>query len=199
MSLKIQPQKINKKIKRVFDISFTLFALIYLVPLFIVIAIIIKITNHGPILKKVRRIGLNEKEFNLYKFRTMYVFASEVEIKKVSKLNHDFRITKVGRFLRKTSIDELPCFFNVLKGDMSIVGPRPSIPLHVKHLSELERKRFSIKPGITGWAQVNGFRTGNYEKAIENDLFYVENSSFIMDLKIIFYTIFTATHGRNAY
>ena len=147
-------------------------------------------------------VGLHNKPFQMYKFRSMEVQPAEEEKKGWTKKN-DPRVTKIGKILRKTSIDELPQFFNVLKGDMSLIGPRPERPLFVEKFKE-EIPRYMIKhqvrPGITGWAQVNGYRGDtSIRKRIEYDLYYIENWSMAFDFKILFLTFFKGFISKNAY
>ncbi|MHC1749530.1 MAG: undecaprenyl-phosphate glucose phosphotransferase [Cellulosilyticaceae bacterium] len=189
-------------LKRVFDIIFSLFAIILISPVLIFSAIMVRITSPGPIIFKQERMGLNRKTFYMYKFRSMKLQTEDDEKDKWTTPS-DPRKTKWGAFMRKTSIDELPQFFNVLKGDMSVVGPRPERPFFVDKFKE-EIPRYMIKhqvrPGITGWAQVNGFRGDtSIEGRIEHDLYYIENWSFSFDLKIIFLTIFKGFVNKNAY
>jgi len=177
----------NLVIKRIFDIVVSLIAIILLFPLMIIIGLIILITSGPPVIFKQRRMGLDGKEFIMYKFRTMLPESDKEWVAP------EDRITKVGKILRKWSLDELPQFFNVLKGDMSIVGPRPERPEFVEQFKKMIPKymlRHKVKSGITGWAQVNGLR-GNtsIEKRIKYDLYYIENWSLWLDLKIIIMTL----------
>lgn len=189
-------------IKRIFDIVFSIFAIIVSSPIMIFSIIMIKLTSPGPIIYKQERVGLNRKNFYMYKFRSMKVQTDEEEKTKWTTKD-DPRKTKWGSFMRKTSIDELPQFFNVLKGDMSIVGPRPERPYFVEKFKD-EIPRYMIKhqvrPGITGWAQISGFRGDtSIEGRIEYDLYYIENWSFVFDIKIIILTIFKGIISKNAY
>ncbi len=192
----------NAIVKRLFDIVSSLAALIILSPFLLIVAIIIKCTSKGPVIFKQERIGLHNKPFNMYKFRTMYVQDTEEEVKAWTTRN-DPRVTKVGKFFRRTSIDELPQLFNILKGDMSVVGPRPERPQFVEKFRE-EIPRYMIKhqvrPGLTGWAQINGFRGDtSIRKRIDYDIYYIENWSFGFDIKIIFLTVFRGLINENAY
>lgn len=189
-------------IKRLFDIIFSIFAITITSPIMIFSIIMIKLTSPGPIIYKQERVGLNRKNFYMYKFRSMKIQTEEEEKTKWTTKD-DPRKTKWGSFMRKTSIDELPQFFNVLKGDMSIVGPRPERPYFVEKFKD-EIPRYMIKhqvrPGITGWAQISGFRGDtSIEGRIEHDLYYIENWSFIFDIKIIILTIFKGIVSKNAY
>ena len=188
--------------KRIFDIVFSLFAIILASPIMLLSVIMIKLTSPGPVIYKQERVGLNRKKFYMYKFRSMKVQTEEEEKTKWSTKN-DPRKTKWGSFMRKTSIDELPQFFNVLKGDMSIIGPRPERPYFVeKFRDEIPRYmiKHQVRPGITGWAQVSGFRGDtSIEGRIEHDLEYIENWTFLFDMKIVFLTIFKGFVNKNAY
>ncbi len=182
----------------------------------IVIAIVIKLTDKGSILYKQKRPGLNGKPFYLYKFRTMYHNNDEIlqrylkenskakeEWEKYRKLKtYDPRVTPIGKFLRKSSLDELPQFFNVLKGDMSVIGPRPYIESEFKEYKipkDIREKLLSVKPGITGLWQVNHRNEATFEERIKQDLKYIDNQSFLLDLKIIFKTIKVMLTGKGAY
>jgi Undecaprenyl-phosphate glucose phosphotransferase len=188
--------------KRVFDICFSLGVLILTAPLLGLIALIIRLTSHGPIFFIQERIGLNGKPFKMYKFRSMRA-GSKSESDTEWTTSEDNRKTSFGRLLRKTSLDELPQFINVLKGDMSVVGPRPERPHFVhKFLQEISlyNHRHSLKVGITGWAQVNGWRGDtSIEKRVEFDLYYLQNWTFTFDLRIILMTVFSGLMNRNAY
>lgn len=188
--------------KRIFDMVFSIFAIIITSPIMIFSVVMIKLTSPGPVIYKQERVGLNRKNFYMYKFRSMKVQTDEEEKTKWTTKD-DPRKTKWGSFMRKTSIDELPQFFNVLKGDMSIVGPRPERPYFVEKFKD-EIPRYMIKhqvrPGITGWAQISGFRGDtSIEGRIEYDLYYIENWTFIFDIKIIVLTIFKGIISKNAY
>ena len=188
--------------KRSFDIIFSLMAIVLTSPLLIFAALMTNLTSPGPIIYKQERVGLNRKSFNMYKFRSMRVQAKEEEKSKWTTPN-DPRKTKWGAFMRKTSIDELPQFFNVLKGDMSVVGPRPERPFFVDQFKESVPRymiKHQVRPGITGWAQINGYRGDtSIEGRIEHDLYYIENWTFSFDLKIIFLTVFKGFINKNAY
>ena len=189
-------------LKRIFDIVFSLAVLILLAPLFALIAFSIWLTSGGPVFFCQERIGLNGKPFKMYKFRTMRSGpCSESDTQWTT--SDDTRKTGFGTFLRRTSMDELPQFVNVLKGEMSVVGPRPERPHFVhKFLLEVSRydRRHALKVGITGWAQVNGWRGDtSIEKRIEFDLYYLQNWTFMLDLRIIVMTVFSGLVNRNAY
>ncbi|MBQ2451042.1 MAG: undecaprenyl-phosphate glucose phosphotransferase [Lachnospiraceae bacterium] len=192
----------NMLIKRIMDMLGAVIAIILFSPFMVIAAIGIKLTSKGPLIFKQERVGLHNRPFKMYKFRTMEVQKEEEEKKGWTKKN-DPRVTKIGKILRKTSIDEMPQFFNVLKGDMSLVGPRPERPLFVEKFRE-EIPRYMIKhqvrPGLTGWAQVNGYRGDtSIRKRIEFDLYYIENWTFGFDLKILFLTFFKGFINKNAY
>lgn len=180
----------SKFFKRMFDIIFSLLILIVLFPVFLFASIGIKIDSKGPVIFKQKRLGLNGKEFYILKFRSMCVGAEKGG---VYSDNNDKRITRVGKLLRKTSIDELPQVINILKGDMSFVGPRPPLTYHPWGFEEYtaEQKRmFNVRPGITGWAQVNGRKAVEWNRRIELNTWYVNNVSIFLDIKICFMTVF---------
>ena len=188
--------------KRLIDTVLSLIALIILSPLLLITALAVKISSPGPVLFKQERVGRNKQTFYMYKFRSMEVQPPEEE-KKAWTVKNDPRVTNFGRFMRKTSIDELPQLFNVLKGDMSLVGPRPERPQYVEKFRE-EIPRYMIKhqvrPGMTGWAQVNGYRGDtSIRKRIEHDLYYIENWTLGLDIKILFLTVFKGFINKNAY
>ena len=193
---------LNMIIKRVFDIVFGLFALLLFSPLLLVAAILVKCSSEGPVIFKQERVGLHNKPFQMYKFRTMELQKPSDE-KKEWTTRDDPRVTKIGKVLRRTSIDEMPQLFNVLLGDMSLVGPRPERPFFVEKFKE-EIPRYMIKhqvrPGMTGWAQVNGYRGDtSIRKRIDCDLYYIENWTLGLDIKILFLTIFKGFINKNAY
>jgi len=189
-------------IKRLFDIVFSFLALVFTAPVMLVSGLVIKLSSRGPMFFKQKRIGSNGKIFEFYKLRTMEPRPTE-ESDKVWTVEQDPRRTKVGSFLRKTCIDELPQFWNVLKGDMSVVGPRPERPHFARQFQQKVPKymvRHQVKTGITGWAQVNGFRGDtSIPKRLEHDLYYIENWSLWFDMKIIGKTIISGFIGKNAY
>ena len=189
-------------LKRTMDIVGSICAIILFSPVMLFSVIMIKLTSPGPLIFKQERVGLHNQPFMMYKFRSMEVQAPEKE-KTRWTVKDDPRVTGFGKFMRKTSIDELPQLFNVLKGEMSLVGPRPERPFFVEKFKE-EIPRYMIKhqvrPGITGWAQVNGYR-GNtsIRKRIEYDLYYIENWTLGLDIKILFLTVFKGFINKNAY
>jgi len=188
--------------KRLVDIVGSAVGLILVSPIMLITAIAVKVSSPGPIIFKQERIGLHNKPFQMYKFRTMEVQKEAAE-KKAWTVQNDPRVTKVGRFLRKTSLDEFPQLYNILRGDMSLVGPRPERPLFVEKFKE-EIPRYMIKhqvrPGLTGWAQINGYRGDtSIRKRIDYDIFYIENWTMGFDIKIMFLTIFKGFINKNAY
>lgn len=194
-------------VKRIMDISFSLIGLVVLSPLMLAVAIGIKVTSPGPVLFVQERVGMNKRKFKLYKFRSMYADA-ETRRKQLGHLNemdgpvfkirNDPRITPLGRFIRKFSIDELPQLMNVLRGQMSLVGPRPPLPDEVDRYEWLYRKRLSTKPGITCLWQISGRNDTTFKQWMELDKAYVENWSVWLDLKILFRTIPVVLLGRGA-
>jgi undecaprenyl phosphate N,N'-diacetylbacillosamine 1-phosphate transferase len=172
--------------KLIIDFMLSVFILLLISPLLLITAILIKIYDPGPIIFKQKRVGLNEKEFDIYKFRTMIVNADSVG--PVLTQDNDPRITKLGKFLRRTSIDEFPQFINVLKGEMSIIGPRPEVPSIVKDYTTEQRFVFTVRPGLTGWAQINGRDELSIETKLNYDITYIKKLSFIFDLKIFLLT-----------
>lgn len=192
-------------LKNAFDRAFALAALVALCPLFIVIATMVKLSSPGPIFFRQPRLGQNGQKFLIYKFRTMKVHQESGVVTQARK--GDSRVTKIGEVLRKTSLDELPQFINVLLGDMSVVGPRPHAVAHGEFYTQKiddYMLRHMVKPGITGWAQINGWRgeTDTLEKMvgrIECDVYYIKNWSFLLDIKIIWRTVFSGWTGKNAY
>ena len=188
--------------KRCVDLFGAIVALILFSPVMAVVSVIIKATSPGPLIFRQERIGLQNKPFPMYKFRSMVVQDAASEKAKWTVQN-DPRVTPIGKFIRKTSIDELPQLFNVLKGDMSLVGPRPERPQFVEKFRE-EIPRYMVKhqvrPGLTGWAQVNGYRGDtSIRKRIEHDLYYIENWTLGFDFKILFLTFFKGFVNKNAY
>ena len=205
--------------KRMLDLVATTMGLLIAAPLAAVVALLIKFSSPGPVLFKQIRIGRNGKEFMFYKFRTMRVNNDDSQHrkymklfiegnaealkgfngrKKIYKLTTDDRITPVGRFLRRTSLDELPQLLNVLKGNMSMVGPRPHIPYEVGLYKDYHRRRLQGTPGITGWWQIHGRSKVTFDKSVEMDIWYLEHQSLLLDVRIMFRTITKATVGRGA-
>lgn len=195
---KIEGKRVQFIIKRIMDFILSLIGIIILLPIYLIIAIAIKLDSKGPILFKQVRVGKDNKNFLIYKFRTMVVSAEskrELEIDPANMDNFVFqsksdnRVTKVGHFLRKTSLDEIPQLFNVLIGNMSLVGPRPEIPDVVKYYPESYYQRLLVLPGITGLAQVSGRGEIELGKTIYYDLTYINNFSVLYDIKLLFVTV----------
>lgn len=193
--------------KRTIDIIASLVGLVILSPLLLVIAILIKLESKGPIVFSQKRIGLDGKAFNMYKLRSMVVNAEELKRKLAAenemsgpmfKMKNDPRITKIGRFIRKTSVDELPQLINILKGDMSLVGPRPSLPNEVKEFDSWMMRRLEVKPGLTCIWQVSGRNNIDFEDWMKLDIKYVEERSLLLDIKLIFKTFFVLFGDENA-
>ncbi len=191
--------------KRAFDIVFASAVLLAAGPLLLVIAALIKLDTRGPVLFRQQRHGFNNNPFRIYKFRTMTTLDDGPVVRQAQR--NDARITRVGAVLRRTNLDELPQILNVLRGEMSLVGPRPHALAHnheYEKLIALYARRHNVKPGITGWAQVQGFRgetdtIDKMQKRVECDLFYIDNWSLMLDLKILFLTVFSSKAFRNAY
>ena len=201
-------KKVYIKIKRVIDVILASVALILLSPLFAIIAIAIKIDSKGPVFFAHKRIGKNGKIIKLYKFRSMVINAEELiksftpeqmrEYKENYKLTNDPRITKVGKFLRKTSLDELPQLINIINGDLSIIGPRPVVADELEKYGVNKDKFLSVRPGLTGYWQVNGRSNTTYEERMEMELYYVDNCSLWLDIKIFFKTFITVFKKEGA-
>lgn len=179
--------------KRPMDFLLSLIALILLSPVILIVAILVRIKLGSPIIFKQQRPGLNERIFNIYKFRTM----TDKKDENGKLLPDEIRLTKFGKFLRSTSLDELPGLFNILKGDMSIVGPRPLLVIYLRYYSEEERKRHFVRPGLTGLAQVNGRNYMTWEDRFNFDLNYVEKVTLSKDLDIIFKTVIKVIKRSN--
>ena len=195
--------------KRIFDLVVATLMLLLAAPLMIAVAISIKLTSPGSVFYLQDRIGENQRRFKMIKFRSMVVGADRYEDTMIQrdtngklvhqKLPDDPRVTAVGKFIRRTSIDELPQFFNVLKGDMSLVGPRPEMPVLAEQFESWQLKRFAVPQGITGWWQVNGRSAKSTHLKTEDDLYYIQNYSLLLDLKILFKTVWVVVQGRGAY
>ena len=192
----------NAAVKRAVDIFGSIVGIVLFSPIMLIVAVLIKLTSPGPVIYCQERVGLHNRPFKMYKFRSMTVQDPGKE-KSRWTTRGDSRVTPIGKLIRKTSIDETPQFFNILKGDMSLVGPRPERPFFVEKFKE-EIPRYMIKhqvrPGLTGWAQVNGYRGDtSIMKRIEHDLYYIENWSLGFDFKILFLTVFKGFINKNAY
>ena len=201
-------KKIYLCIKRLFDIVLSLIGLIILLPLFLIIAIIIKLDSKGPVFFKHKRIGKNGKTIGVYKFRSMVINAEELikkftpeqkaEYEKNFKLDNDPRITRVGKVLRKTSLDELPQLINILIGNMSIVGPRPIVTGEIDKYGDQKDKFLSMTPGLTGYWQASGRSDVEYDERIQMELYYIDHCSLWLDIKIIFKTFFAVIKRKGA-
>jgi len=185
-------------VKRILDLLLGIIGLILTSPLWLYVIIRIKSEDLGPVFFIQERVGKDGKLFRMYKFRSM-VTGAEQKGAGVIVSAEDKRITKIGRFIRKTSIDELPQLINVLKGEMSIVGPRPTLEYQVKRYNERQRRRLSVKPGITGWAQINGRNTMTWPEKIELDLWYIDHWSIGLDFKIIGKSIWSVLKREGIY
>lgn len=200
--------KVYDFVKRIIDIIIGVIGLIICLPIFVIIGIIIKIDSKGPIFFKHKRIGKHGKKIEIYKFRTMIDNAEEAmknfteeqkkEFAENFKLENDPRVTRVGKILRKTSLDELPQIINILKGEMSIIGPRPIVKSELEKYGNNQGKFLSVAPGLTGYWAANGRSDVSYEERMALELYYVENRSLILDLKIFFKTILSVLKGRGA-
>lgn len=206
-------------VKRASDLTIAALALTVLAPLWLLVALLIKLDSRGPVFYKQERVGMDGRIFLFYKFRSMQVGSDDAthreyqrayisgrpdsnlgdEERPVFKLHGDTRITRVGRMLRKTSLDELPQLFNVLRGEMSVVGPRPPIPYEVENYQVWHRKRLDMKPGITGLWQVSGRNRLPFDEMVRMDLYYIENWSLLLDIKIILQTLPVMWRGEDAY
>ena len=194
---------LNLILKRLIDICGSLFGLVILSPLFIIIAISIKLTSEGPVIFKQERLGKNGRVFKIYKFRTMVVNAENIGDGLTVKSESDSRITKVGRILRKTSLDELPQLFNVLVGHMSLVGPRPPVTYHpydgYNSYPNWAKKRFKMRPGITGLAQLTVRNSVTWDERIKVDNEYIDKFNIWLDIKILFMTIVKILNSESIY
>lgn len=184
-------------LKRIFDILFSLLVLVLFLPLLIVIALLIKLSSAGPVIFRHKRVGKNGNEIYIYKLRTMIKDAEKIGSGLTEK--NDSRITPVGAFLRRVSLDEIPQFLNVLKGEMSIIGPRPEIPEIVKNYTPFQRQVLKVLPGISGFPQVNGRAELSIPKKLRMDVYYVKHMNVCFDLYIIYKTIFVILSGKGAY
>ena len=194
-------------VKRLIDVLASTLGLIVLSPIFLIISILIKLDSKGPIIFSQKRVGQYGKEFNMYKFRSMVSNAEELKAKLMEqnemsgpmfKMKHDPRITKVGKFIRKTSIDELPQLINILKGEMSLVGPRPSLPKEVSKFEPWMLERLEVKPGLTCYWQVMGRNDIDFEDWMKLDIKYVHDRNFWLDIKLIFKTFFVLFGDESA-
>lgn len=189
-----------RAVKRFLDVTASFLGLVLLSPLLLAVSILIKIDSRGPVIFRQKRIGRNGKVFEIYKFRSMCVGAEKTG-SGVYSGKGDARVTRIGKILRATSIDELPQLLNILKGEMSFVGPRPPLTYHpwkYEEYTDFQKRMFEVRPGITGWAQVNGRKDVEWHKRIELNVWYVDHMSLLLDIKIMFMTAFKVlTNGDN--
>lgn len=207
-SSEVRDKKTYAFFKRAFDIASSLIAIIVFSPIILIIAIAVRVDTKGPIVFGHTRIGKNGSPIKVYKFRSMVQNADEVfnnfteeqkrEYYTNFKLDNDPRITKVGDFLRKTSLDELPQLFNILIGNMSVVGPRPIVQKEIEKYGIYANKMFSVTPGLTGYWQANGRSDTSYDERVQMDMYYIDNRSFSMDIKIIFKTVVSVIKKEGA-
>ncbi|WP_227938629.1 sugar transferase [Alkalihalobacillus deserti] len=188
-----------KLYKRLIDILLSVFGFILISPLFLLVALLIHFEDRGPIFYNANRLGRNGKVFKMYKFRSMKSNAPDIRNEDGSTFNSecDMRVTKIGKIIRKASIDELPQLLNVIKGDMSLIGPRPDLPEALNIYSDVERKKLTVRPGITGYNQAYYRNSNSQSEKFKNDIFYVDNISFNMDFKILFITIKNVLARKN--
>ena len=194
--------------KKSMDLILSFIGLILLIPLFLILAILVKLDSKGPVFYAHTRKGKNRSDIKIYKFRTMYSNSDEIfesfsdeqkeEYYKNFKLDNDPRVTKVGDFLRRTSLDEIPQLINVLKGDLSLVGPRPIVEKEICKYGQYADKLFSVIPGITGYWQSHGRSDTSYEERIEMDMYYIDNRSILLDIKIMFKTVISVIKKEGA-
>lgn len=208
LDLSLSKGRIYPFFKRIMDILMVSIAVILLLPIFLLISVLVKITSKGPIIYKHKRVGKNGKEIYLYKFRTMvsdadnfdkYFTKEELEkFRENYKLENDPRITKLGKILRRTSLDELPQLFNILKGDMALIGPRPVVEEELEYFKEKKELILSILPGLTGWWACNGRSCRTYDDRVKLEAYYVKNMSLKLDMKCFFKTIITVIKKEGA-
>lgn len=194
--------------KKSMDLILSFIGLILLIPVFLILAILVKLDSKGPVFYAHTRKGKNRSDIKIYKFRTMYSNSDEIfesfsdeqkeEYYKNFKLDNDPRVTKVGDFLRRTSLDEIPQLINVLKGDLSLVGPRPIVEKEICKYGQYADKLFSVIPGITGYWQSHGRSDTSYEERIEMDMYYIDNRSILLDIKIMFKTVISVIKKEGA-
>lgn len=178
------------------DLVIAFVALLFFLPIWIIIAILIKTDSKGPIFYTHPRIAKGGGEFPCFKFRSMYV---DSDPHKLAESNEDPRITKIGKFIRKTSLDETPQILNVFRGEMSAVGPRPALPVQMEHFTEEDKLKLTVKPGLTGWTQVNGRNSIPYEKRLEYDVWYAKNNNVFLDMWILIKTVKVLLISDNIY
>lgn len=195
-------------IKKIMDLILSLIGLILLIPVFLILAILVKLDSKGPVFYAHTRKGKNRSDIKIYKFRTMYSNSDEIfesfsdeqkeEYYKNFKLDNDPRVTKIGDFLRRTSLDEIPQLINVLKGDLSLVGPRPIVEKEICKYGQYADKLFSVIPGITGYWQANGRSDTSYDERVKMDMYYIDNKSILLDIKIMFKTVISVIKKEGA-
>lgn len=200
--------KIYSLFKRIFDVVSSTLLVIILSPLFLILIVLVKLDSKGPVFFGHKRIGYKGETISVYKFRSMVQNAEEVlrnftpeqkaEFEKNFKLDDDPRVTKIGAFLRKTSLDELPQLINIIKGDMSVVGPRPIVQKEVVKYGKYADKLFSVKPGLTGFWQANGRSDTTYDERVQMDMYYIDNRSTLLDIKILFKTVIAVIRKEGA-
>ena len=196
--MKINKKQISLLIKRIFDILVSGIVLIVLLPIFVIIGIFIEIDSRGPVFFVHERVGKDGKIFKAYKLRTM-IQGADKKTEGIFINRDNLYITRMGKFLRRSGIDELPQLINVFKGDMSLVGPRPTLKYQVENYNDIQKQRLLIKPGITGWALINGRNKLTWPERIKLDIWYIENRSSWLDLKILFKTIIVVVNGEDMY
>lgn len=188
----------NDIIKRAFDLIVASLLLLVLFPLMLLVSVAIKMETHGPVFFRQTRLGLKGRTFSIFKFRSMISENTHLGATLVTHAG-DPRITRIGNFLRKTRMDELPQLINVVKGDMSLVGPRPLMPELLRYYTDYDRRRLNVLPGITGWQQINGASRHSWRERVDYDVWYVENSSLWLDLKILFLTVVVVLKADTVY
>lgn len=193
----LKKNQLFHNLKRLLEVIFSILIIILLSPIWMLLVILIRLNSKGKAIFTHKRVGQNGQQFNLYKFRTMYQGVKDQEFAPTT--HDDPRITKVGKFLRKTSLDEVPQFWNVIKGDMSLIGPRPEMPFIVAEYTDLERTRLMLRPGLTGLWQIKGRKDLPLHENVEFDLYYIVNQSFWLDLIILLRTIMVVMKGKGAY
>ncbi len=203
----IKKRKTYDIIKKIIDVVLSAVSLILLIPIFIIISVMIKVESKGPVFFVQKRVGLNGKTFNMYKFRSMVQNAEELKYSlkenndmdgPMFKMKNDPRITRIGKFIRKTSIDELPQLFNILKGEMSFVGPRPSLPEEVEQFEPWMKERLIVKPGLTCFWQISGRNNINFIEWMKMDIKYIKERSIFLDIKLIVKTLIVFLGDKNA-
>ncbi len=186
-------------IKNLIDRIVALVALIVILPVLLVIYLLVKLDSKGTGFYTQNRVGLNCREFKIYKFRTMVMNAEKMGSGIIIDGKDDPRITRMGKILRKLSLDELPQIINILKGEMSFIGPRPTLKYQVDKYTEYQMQRLKMKPGVTGWAQIHGRNTIPWSKRIDYDVWYVNNYSLLLDFKILLKTVFVVLKSEEVY